>query len=659
MKRSLLQTAFGLSLVAILALLAPGALFAELPTLIPRQKLFDNPARLNPRISPDGTRLAWIAPDDKNVQQVFVQTIGKEDAKKITADKKRGIRQYFWAWNNEDLIYFQDNDGDENFHLYAANLKSGETRDLTPILAVRAFPVSLEPKFPDQMLVALNRRDKSLFDVWRVDLKTGALSLAAENPGGIGDWTVDAGMKVRGVVYNRPEGGAEFRVRDSESVPWRTIVSWGVADQFQPLDFAEDGKSVYALTNIGADTSGLYAVDVATGKLTRLASDPGVDINDVVIHPVTRKVQAVAVNRDRTRWQVLDASVAKDFEGVAKVAPGDVDVLNRDLADKTWLVVISADSAPARYYSWDRMAQKATFLFDARPDLQQYTLAAMKPVEIRSRDGKMLPSYLTLPVGVPSKNLPMVLFVHGGPWARDFWGYNGVTQWLANRGYAVLQVNYRGSDGFGKTFKNAAMKEFAGKMHDDLVDAVNWAIKEGIADPRKIAIMGGSYGGYATLVGVTMTPDLFACGVDIVGPSNLVSLVESFPPYWGPYLSNTWYPFVGNPKDPKERADMEARSPLFKADKIRVPMLIGQGANDPRVTQKESEQIVAAIEKNKGHATYVLYSDEGHGFARPENRLDFNARSEEFLGQCLGGRVEPLQGDKVPGSTASVRVVGQ
>jgi len=658
MKRSLLQTAFGLSLVAILAALAPGALFAELPTLIPRQKLFDNPPRVSPRISPDGTRLAWIAPDDKNVQQVFVQTIGKEDAKKITADKKRGIRQYFWAWNNEDLIYFQDNDGDENFHLYASNLKSGETRDLTPILGVRAFPVSLEPKFPDQMLVALNRRDKSLFDVWRVDLKTGALSLAAENPGGIGDWTVDAGMKVRGAVYNRPEGGAEFRARDSEDAPWRTIVSWGVADQFQPLDFAEDGKSVYALSNLGADTSGLYALDVATGKLTRLASDPGVDINNVMIHPVTRKVQAVAVNRDRTRWQVLDASVAKDFEGVAKVAPGDVDVLNRDLADKTWLVSISADSTPARYYSWDRMAQKATFLFDARPDLQPYTLATMKPVEIRSRDGKMLPSYLSLPVGVPAKNLPMVLFVHGGPWARDFWGYNGVTQWLANRGYAVLQVNYRGSDGFGKTFKNAAMKEFAGKMHDDLVDAVNWAIKEGIADPRKVAIMGGSYGGYATLVGVTMTPELFACGVDIVGPSNLVSLVESFPPYWGPFLSNTWYPFVGNPKDPKERADMEARSPLFKADKIKVPMLIGQGANDPRVTQKESEQIVAAIEKNKGRATYVLYSDEGHGFARPENRLDFNARSEEFLGECLGGRVEPLQGDKVPGSTASVRVVG-
>jgi dipeptidyl aminopeptidase/acylaminoacyl peptidase len=312
-----------------------------------------------------------------------------------------------------------------------------------------------------------------------------------------------------------------------------------------------------------------------------------------------------------------------------------------------------------KYYTWDRAAQKATFLFSARPLLEKYTLAPMRPVEIRTRDGLSLPSYLTLPVGVEGKNLPMVLYVHGGPWARDEWGYEPYAQWYANRGYAVLQVNYRGSDGFGKKFRNAAMKEFSGKMHDDLVDAVQWAIAQGIADPKRIAITGGSYGGYATHVGVTFTPDLFACGVDIVGPSNLVSLVESFPPYWGPILSNTWYPFVGNPKDAKDRADMEARSPLTRADRIRVPLLIGQGGNDPRVTAKESEQIVAAIAKNGGNVTYVLYPDEGHGFVRPENRIDFNARSEVFLAACLAGRSEPMQGDKVTGSTASVKVVGK
>jgi dipeptidyl aminopeptidase/acylaminoacyl peptidase len=651
------RAAIALSAAAVL--LSPALRGAESAPLIPREVIFGNPERISPKISPDGTRLAWIAPDKKNVLQVWVKTIGKDDDKAVTADKKRGIRQFLWAWNNEDLLYLQDNDGDENYHLYAANLKTGETRDLTPILGVRAFPQALEPGAPDQILVSMNRRNKSLFDVWKVDLKTGALTLAAENPGGVGNWTTDAAMKVRGAEFLKPEGGGEFKVRDSEGAPWRTLATWGIADQFNALDFSKDGKTVYVQTNLGADTIGLYAMDAATGKMTLIASDPGVDLDGVFANPETRVIEAVSFNRNRTRWQVLDPSVARDFAALAKAAPGDFQVLNGDLANKTWLVTYVNDTSPVKYYSWDRSAQKATFLFSARPALEKYTLAPMKAVEIRSRDGLMLPSYLTLPVGVPSKNLPMVLWVHGGPWARDQWGYDAYAQWFANRGWACLQVNYRGSQGFGKKFRNAAMKEFAGKMHDDLVDAVKWAVAEGIADPKRIAIMGGSYGGYATLVGVTFTPDLFACGVDIVGPSNLVSLVESFPPYWGPYLSNTWYPFVGNPKEARDRADMEARSPLFKADRIKVPLLIGQGGNDPRVTAKESEQIVAAIEKNGGKVTYVLYSDEGHGFARPENRLDFNARAERFLADCLGGRFEPMTGDNVPGSTAAVKVVGK
>ncbi len=645
--------------VTVVLLLPVFPLPAQLPPLIPRDILFGNPERATPNLSPDGQRLAWLAPDKKNVLQVWVKTIGKDDDKILTADKKRGIRQYLWSWNNEDLLYLQDNDGDENFQIYAANLKSGETRNLTPIFGVRAFPTALEPQFPDQMLVSLNRRNKALFDVWRIDLKTGALTMAAENPGGVGNWVTDGEMKVRGAEFLKPEGGGEFKVRDSESAPWRTVATWGIADQFNAIDFSKDGKTVWVQTNLGADTIGLYAMDASTGKMTKMVSDPGVDVGTVVENPVSRVVQAVSFNRSRTRWQVLDASVAKDFEALGKAAPGDFTILSRDLADKTWLMQYANDASPVKYFSWDRTAQKATYLFSARPLLEKYTLAPMKPVEIKSRDGLMLPSYLTAPAGVPAKGLPMVLWVHGGPWARDQWGYDPYAQWFANRGYAALQVNYRGSQGFGKKFRNAAIHEFSGKMHDDLVDAVKWAIAEGIADPKKIAIMGGSYGGYATLVGVTFTPDLFACGVDIVGPSNLVSLVESFPPYWGPYLSNTWYPFVGNPKDAKDRVDMESRSPLFKVDKIKVPLLIGQGGNDPRVTQKESEQIVAAIERNKGSVTYVVYSDEGHGFARPENRIDFNARSEKFLAGCLGGRFEPMEGDKMSGSTAVVKVVGK
>jgi dipeptidyl aminopeptidase/acylaminoacyl peptidase len=651
--------AFSWAMFATALTFVPLPAAADLPPLIPRDVIFGNPERQEPKISPDGKRLAWIAPDKKNVLQVWVKTIGKDDDKVLTSDRKRGIREFFWAWNNEDLIYSQDNDGDENFHLYAANLKSGETRDLTPFSGTVAYPAALEPQKPNEMLVALNRRDKAVFDIWRVDLKTGAVTLVAENPGDVVDWAVDSELRVRGAQVTKPEGGGEYRVRSADSAPWRVLKTWGVADQFAAVDFSADGKSLYLQSNIGSDTTALYAQDLETGAITKLASDPNVDLETVFANPVTRKIEAVSFDRDRRRWDVLDPAVAPDFAALAKVAPGDFKIVNRDLADKTWLMRYENDAGPVKYFSWDRVAQKATLLFSARPLLEQYALASMRPVEIKTRDGLSLPSYLTLPVGVAAKDLPMVLFVHGGPWARDQWGYNAYAQWFANRGYAALQVNYRGSDGFGKRFRNAAMKQFAGKMHDDLVDAVKWAVTEGIADPKRIAIMGGSYGGYATLVGVTFTPDLFACGVDIVGPSSLVTLVESFPPYWGPDLANNWYPFVGDPRKATDRADMEARSPLLKAERIRVPLLIGQGGNDPRVTQKESEQLVAAIEKNGGKVSYVLYPDEGHGFARPENRIDFNARAEAFLARCLGGRSEPMPGERMAGSTAVVKVVGK
>ena len=339
----------------------------------------------------------------------------------------------------------QDNDGDENFHLYAANLKSGETRDLTPFLGVRAFPAGLEPQKPDEMLVALNRRDKALFDVWRVDLRSGAVTLVAENSGDIVDWAVDSDLRVRGAQVSKVEGGGEFRVRDTEAAPWRTLRTWSIADQFQAIDFSADVKTIFVQTNLGTDTVGLYEMEAATGKLTKITADPGVDLGKVFENPVTRKIEAVTFKRDRTRWEVLEPALGKDFAGLARAAQGDFDILNRDLADKTWLVRYVNDAGPVKYYAWDRGMQKATFLFSSRPLLERYTLAPMRPVEIKTRDGLSLPSYLTLPVGVAPKNLPMVLWVHGGPWARDEWGYNAYAQWYANRGYAVLQVNYRGS----------------------------------------------------------------------------------------------------------------------------------------------------------------------------------------------------------------------
>jgi dipeptidyl aminopeptidase/acylaminoacyl peptidase len=349
--------------------------------------------------------------------------------------------------------------------------------------------------------------------------------------------------------------------------------------------------------------------------------------------------------------------VKADYEGIAKLSGGDFQVTSRDRADATWLVAFTEDRGPTRWYTWDRVARKGTFLFTARPKLEGLALAEMKPVTIKARDGLELPGYLTLPPGVPGKSLPLVLNPHGGPWWRDRWGFNGWVQWLANRGYAVLQVNFRGSTGYGKRFLNAGNREWGKKMQDDLTDAVRWAVKQGIADPKRLGIMGGSYGGYATLAAATFTPDLFRCGVDIVGPSSLFTLIRTFPPYWKP-LRGMFDQRVGNVDDPKDEALLRAASPLFHADRIKMPLMIQQGANDPRVKQAESEQIVAAIEKAGGRATYVVYTDEGHGFARPENRIDSFARAEAFLAEHLGGRAEPLAGERIPGSTAVVRVVG-
>jgi dipeptidyl aminopeptidase/acylaminoacyl peptidase len=349
--------------------------------------------------------------------------------------------------------------------------------------------------------------------------------------------------------------------------------------------------------------------------------------------------------------------VQADFAALRSVAEGDFAVVSRDRADKTWLVAYTQDRGPVRYFAWDRAARKATFLYSHQPKLDGLALAEMKPVSFPARDGLTIHGYLTLPLGVPAQGRSMVLLVHGGPWTRDAWGFNSSAQWFANRGYAVLQPNYRGSTGYGKRFLHAGDRQWGKTMHTDLVDAVNWAVAQGIADPKRVAIYGGSYGGYSALAGATFTPDLFRCAVDIVGPSNLFTLLRSVPPYWKPILS-MFRARIGDIDDPKDEALLRAASPLFSADKNRIPLLIGQGANDPRVKQAESEQIVAAIDKQGGNAIYVLYSDEGHGFARPENRTDFNARAEQFLADQLGGRAEPMQGDRMPGSTAVVRVVG-
>jgi dipeptidyl aminopeptidase/acylaminoacyl peptidase len=462
--------------------------WADLPPLIPRDVLFGNPEKVAPQLSPDGKRLAWIAPDKKNVLQVWIKTVGKEDDKVVTADKKRGIRRYFWAENSKAVIYLQDADGDENWHAYGVDLDSGNVRDYTPFQGVRADITATDPKFPDEILVQMNLRDRQLFDVHRLNLRTGALALDTENPGDVAGWGADANLQIRAAQIQTPDGGTEIRIREDVRSPWKTWVKVGPEEILNFLDFTADGKAATLLSSIGSDTARVVERDIATNSEKVIAASAEVDAGNVVIHPRTHVVQAVSFAAGRTQWTVVDPSVQGDFNGIGKLNDGDFSLVNRDDKDTTWLVAFTSDRGPIRYYAWDRSAKKGTFLFVHQPKLEGLQLAEMKPVVIKSRDGLNLNSYLTLPVGVAPKNLPTVLFVHGGPWGRDVWGYNSTVQWLANRGYAVLQVNFRASAGYGKKFLNAGNKQWGLKMHDDLIDAVDWAIRQAYADPKKVAI---------------------------------------------------------------------------------------------------------------------------------------------------------------------------
>jgi dipeptidyl aminopeptidase/acylaminoacyl peptidase len=616
--------------------LFPAFAVAETP-LIPRKTLLGNPTKAAPQISPDGTRIAYVAPNDKDVLQVWVKPIGDGEAKVVTADKKRGIRVFNWAYAPDTLIYQQDADGDENFHLYSVNLKTNVVRDLTPFQGVRAQIVGLDRHFPNQFLVGLNMPRPQVFDVYRIDLNTGAVVLDTTNPGDVLGWETDTRFRVRAAQAMTPEGGMDIRVRDNEQAEWKSLVKFGPEDSDSGIvGFTPDAEGLYLKSSAGRDTLAVTRRELHSDKETIIAVRDGADAKDVMVNPDTYAIEAVSFNREKVKWEAIDRRIATDLKFLQDAGKGEPTVGTRDLADKTWVVNFSSDTKAVAYFLFHREAKKLTHLFDARPELEKFTLSEMKPVVIPSRDGLELVSYLTLPAGSIGKNLPTVLLVHGGPWARDVWGYNGYHQWLANRGYAVLSVNFRGSTGFGKKFLHAGDREWAAKMHDDLIDAVNWLAKEGVADPKKVAIMGGSYGGYAALVGATFTPDVFACAVDIVGPSNLSTLLKSIPPYWEP-MKKLFDVRLG-PID--DESYMRARSPLYKVDQIKIPLLIAQGANDPRVKQAESEQIVAAMKKAGKPVEYLLFADEGHGFVRPENQLKFAAVCEAFLATHLGGRCE-------------------
>lgn len=632
---------------------------AEAIPLVPRRLLFADPERSSGMVSPDGKWLAWLAPDEGVMNVWVARSDQPESARAITRDRGRGIRNFAFAFDGEHLLYLRDAGGDENDHLYAVPIAGGEPRDLTPFPGAKAQLEALSERRPGEVIVGINDRDPRFFDPWRIQIATGERERLLENPG-FASFLFDRDLRLRLATRPRPDGGIEVlrhlgegRFAPAFLIPHEDALSTRL------IELDDEGR-LLLIDSRGRDLAALLRLDLESGASELLFAPERADVSGVLLHPRSRHVQAVLVNDLKPEWFALDPAFAEDLAVLKTLGEGELSISSRSLDDALWSVALYRSDRPAQFFLYDRRERKARFWFDTRPALSAYRLSPMRPLVIPSRDGLRLVSYLTLPEGValdargwPKAPLPMVLLVHGGPWARDSYGFNALHQWLANRGYAVLSVNFRGSTGFGKAFVNAGDREWAGKMHDDLIDAVSFAVHEGIADPKRIAIMGGSYGGYATLVGLSFTPEVFACGVDLVGPSNLITLLESIPPYWESFR-RTFAKRVGDPDTEEGRALLRERSPLFRVEQIIRPLLIGQGANDPRVKQAESDQIVQAMAERGIPVTYLLFPDEGHGFVRPANRIAFWAVSERFLARCLEGRSEPFTAEDFAGSSLSV-----
>lgn len=633
--------------------------------IISRSVLFGNPDHMGVRVSPNKAYLSYIAPMN-GVLNIWVAPLHDvQKARCITHDTNRGIRSYSWAQDNAHILFAQDKDGDENWHIYAVDLQTEIVRDLTPYENVHASIAHMSALKPHVFLASVNRRRQDFHDLYEIEIATGKSRVIYENNEFV-DLITDDEFVVRFASAPTAEGGAILYrlVTSALSVEpvMEKFLEIGEPDFLttNPLGLSKDNKHLYMSYSLGRNTSALASVDIETKQVTILGEDSKADFSDALIHPTEKNIQAFASTYERKTWKVLDDTIAEDLKYLRSLAQGELEIISRSLDDTVWIACFLRDVGAPHYYLYERTKKKTQFLFSGRESLDDLPLAEMTPVIIPSRDGQSLVSYVTLPhdvstikPGVPTSPLPMVLLVHGGPWARDSWGYDSIHQWLSNRGYAVLSVNFRGSTGFGKNFINLSHGQWGAKMHDDLMDAVNWAIDEGIAKKEYIAIMGGSYGGYASLVALTMTPDAFACGVDIVGPSNLVTLLRSIPEYWKPIYDSLVKRIGADPDTPEGLAFLNNRSPLSHVEQIKKPLLIGQGANDPRVKIAESDQIVEAMKVKHIPVEYVVYPDEGHGFVKPDNRMSFYAMTEVFLAKYLGGRVEPL-GAEVENSSMKI-----
>jgi dipeptidyl aminopeptidase/acylaminoacyl peptidase len=621
--------------------------------LIPRAHLFGNPSKAQARISPDGSLLSWLAP----VNGVLNLWVGPVDAPHaggpVTDDRKRGIRNHGWTYDGRHLVYLQDEEGNETYHLYAVDPQSRESRDLTPFDGVTAAIDRISRRVRDRILVGLNRRDRRFHDLHAIEIASGAVTLVEENQG-FASFVADDRFKAHLAVRDTQEGARQILHRvDGAWTPWFTF---GPQDArvSSPNHIDAEGKAAFFRDSRGRDTAALTRIDLATGEVRLIAGHEKADIGSVLNDQDTREPIAYSVMTERLTYFALDARVEADLDFLGREDIGDWSIQSRSEDDQLWVIGTSSDTRPNIDYLYDRKARSLRELHRGRPELAGAPLVPMRPVTIASRDKLGLVSYVTLPKeaqeDIPQ---PMVLLVHGGPWARDGFGFHPIHQWLADRGYAALSVNFRGSSGFGKAFINAGDGEWGRRMDDDLLDAVAWAIERKIADPRRIAIMGGSYGGYATLVGLTRNPEVYACGVDIVGPSNLETLLRTVPPYWEAFRVQL-HKAIGDPDTPEGLRLARERSPLFQADRISKPLLIAQGANDPRVKQAESDQMVQAL-KGKGiKVAYLLYPDEGHGFARPQNSIAFYAIAEAFLARHLGGRFEPMGLEELRASSVKI-----
>jgi dipeptidyl aminopeptidase/acylaminoacyl peptidase len=599
---------------------------------IPLEDFFKNPERSNFQISPDGTHLSFLS-SYQNRMNVFVQNLNTGMTVRITSETQRDIAGYFWKGPGR-IIYRKDFSGDENFHVVAVDRNGRNLQDLTPFPGVRAEIYDDLEEQENEMIIGLNRRNRQIFDVYRLNVSTGEMKMVAENPGNIEEWITDHQGKVRvAVAYEGTNNVLLYR--ETESVPFRPVLTTGFQVTVDPLIFAWNDRTLYAASNIGRDKTAIVELDPASGQeIAIIFEQPEVDVSNLHYSRKRKVLTYVSYTTWKTRYQFLDFYTEQIYNKIRRhLSQDEVALVNHSKNEDLYILRQFSDRSRGRYYLYDTVQDRMIPLGEISPWLPENLMCEMKPIVYTSRDGLLIHGYITLPRGRGTKNLPVVVNPHGGPWARDSWGFNAEAQFLASRGYAVLQMNFRGSTGYGRNFWEASFKEWGQKMQDDITDGVQWVIKQGIANPKKIAIYGGSYGGYATLAGLTFTPDLYVCGIDYCGVSNLFTFMKTIPPYWRPTLER-FYVMVGNPE--KDEGILRTASPVFHVDRIQVPLFVAQGAQDPRVNINESNQIVEALRKRGVEVEYMIKENEGHGFHNEENRFDFYRAMEAFLKRNLG-----------------------